>query len=242
MSGMSDYEDEMFRRGALDDSTIDLILSGRDPGREDLAPLVSFAESARGLARRPAPVPSTTLAAILADGVSATHLAEPELPAATSPNRRTKKMALAQRVSGLNIMAKAALGIGIAVAGVAGAGAAGALPDAAQHAVASTVSAVTPFEFPDSTDSHADFGKTTSSDATGASDDQKGVEGQSISSSAAQNGLTTASGTPASDHLPTSIPAGPPADPGSQSSNGTDNASGTPGESHVPTSVPPAHP
>lgn len=170
-------------------------------------------------------------------------------------------MSIAQLLTGLSVGAKAALGIGIAAASVTGAGAAGVLPGPAQHAVASAVSAVTPFEFPDNANSHADFGTTTSSDATGASDGQKGVNGQSVSSSASQNGLTTASGTPAGDHLPASIPAGPPADAGAQSSNstnsdggtppadagsqssdGTDTASGTPGGTYVPSSVPPAHP
>jgi hypothetical protein len=65
--------------------------------------------------------------------------------------------------------AKAALGIGIAAASVAGAGAAGALPGPVQHAMASAVSAVSPCEFPDQANTHADKGATTASDATVAS-------------------------------------------------------------------------
>jgi len=47
------------------------------------------------------------------------------------------------------LAAKVAFGMGVAAASVTAAGAAGVLPDPAQHAVASVVSAATPFAVPD---------------------------------------------------------------------------------------------
>jgi hypothetical protein len=281
MSVADDYEHEMFGRFDLDDDTIDVILSGRDPGRPDVAMLVAFVEDARSVTRRPAPTPSAPLAAILAEGLSteqsdlaataASNVRGTTKRAAGLPKWRKKTLAAAQLLTGLSLGAKAALGIGVAAAAVTGAGAAGALPDAAQHAVASTLSTVTPFEFPDNADTpdnantHADFGQTTSSDATGQSDGRHGVDGQSIASNAAENGLSVASDTPAGDHVPSSLPpeaprshgaeagesgesnastevnsqsSNAPEDPGSQSSNGIDTAASTPAGDHVPPQLP----
>lgn len=230
MSDSDDYHEEMFNARGLDDDVIDAILSGRDPGGADLAALVTFADQARAVARGPVPVPSPALASILTNGLPGDAGGAPgrEATAITAPKKSTRKRAAAQFLAGLSIGAKVALGAGIAAASVTAAGAAGVLPEGLQHTVASTVSAVTPFEFPDQANTHADHGKTTSSDATGASDGQPGVDPHSVSSGAADNGLTTASQTPAGDHVPTSVPAGPPADPGAQSSNSSNADSAHP--------------
>lgn len=70
------------------------------------------------------------------------------------------------------------------------------LPDAAQHAVAEAVCAVTPFEFPDEVNDKADFGDTVSTDAT---DEDNGVDGGTVSDDAKPDGTPTSqpSGTPA---------------------------------------------
>ena len=52
-------------------------------------------------------------------------------------------------LAGLGIAGKVALGASLAAAATTGAGAAGVLPKPLQHAVATTVSTITPFEFPD---------------------------------------------------------------------------------------------
>lgn len=70
-----------------------------------------------------------------------------------------------------SLVAKLALGVGIATASVTAAGAAGVLPDAAQHAVSSVIDATTPFSIPDGSAVHAaDLpvvdGSTTTSSTT----------------------------------------------------------------------------
>ena len=166
MSGAGDYEHEMFRRFDLDDETTDAIVSGRDPGRADVAMLVAFVEDARSLTRRPVPAPSAPLAAILAEGLSTekssvlvtagSNGSGPANEAAGPPTRRKRRMAVAQLLSGLSVGAKAAVGIGVAAAAVTGAGAAGALPGPAQHVIAAALNTVTPFGFPDNASTHAD--------------------------------------------------------------------------------------
>ena len=165
MSGAGDYEHEMFRRFDLDDETTDAIVSGRDPGRADVAMLVAFVEDARSLTRRPVPAPSAPLAAILAEGLATeksgvlvtagSNGSGPANEVAGPPTRRRRRTAVAQLLSGLSVGAKAALGIGVAAAAVTGAGAAGALPGPAQHAIAAALNTVTPFEFPDKASTHA---------------------------------------------------------------------------------------
>jgi len=237
----------------LCDDELDAILDGRDTGRPDVAPLAAFVAEVRELGSGPVPEPSLALASLLKHGVpvdesgSLRPAAVGNLPgreAKAAASRRTRRSTAARFVAGLGVGAKVALGVGVAAAGVGVAGAAGALPGPVQHAAAVTVSAVTPFEFPDEADSHADHGKTTSSDATGASDDQNGVNGQSVSSSAADSGSSTASETPAGDHGPVSVPVGPPADPGSQRSNSSnsDNSNSSNSNSSSGEHGPPADP
>lgn len=101
--------------------------------------LAAFVEDLRILAAGPAPEPRPGLLAVMRQGVVD--------PIAMPPGR--SKM-LVNTVLG-SLVAKLALAMGVAAAGVTAAGAAGALPDAAQHAVASVVDATTPFALPDPT-------------------------------------------------------------------------------------------
>lgn len=126
---------------------------------------------------------------------------------------------IAAKLTGLGLAAKVGLGLTMAAASATGAGAAGVLPDAAQHAVAEAVSAVTPFEFPDEANDKADFGDTVSTDAT---DEDKGVDGGTVSDDAKRQGDD----------------AGVPADAGSQGQTGIDQADETPAADSTPSSVP----
>lgn len=98
----------------------------------------------RSWGEEPAPVPSEALAALLEGDV------------APMPQPRRKRMLVSELLAGLGtkaaalgLAAKAALGVTVAAAAVTTAGAAGVLPDAAQHAVATAVQAVTPLQLPD---------------------------------------------------------------------------------------------
>ena len=150
-------------------------------------------------------------------------------------------MIIAELLAGLSVAAKA--GFGITAAGV--------LPAPAQHSVAATVEAVTPFSFPDKANAKADFGGTVSTDATDG-----GVDGKAVSTDAklnaeatlnaelnrpadpGQKGLDQANATPAAGRAPTAVPSGRPATAGTQSSAGLTTAASTPAAGHVPTSVP----
>lgn len=248
MSDPDGYEAEMLRRRLFDDEMSEAILTGRSPVPEEFAALVSFAEDARALSRSGVLSPRSELRAMFVDGVSAengdllvtaaSNVHGPAEQVAGLPKRRSKTMTFFEWIAGLSVGAKAALGVGIAAASVTGAGAAGALPGPIQDAVSSAVSAVTPFEFPSSANSHADFGKTVANDATGTSDSTPGVNGSSISSTAAQNGLATAGTTPAAGKAPAAVPTGAAANPGS----GTVPAPTVPSTvPPVPTTIPP-HP
>ncbi len=251
MSDPGGYEPEMLRRRVLDDETCEAILTGRSPVPEELAGLVLFAEDARALSRGRVLVPGSELQAMFVDGVSAengdllvtaaSNVHGPAQQVAGLPKRRNKKMTVAGLLAGLSLGAKAALGIGVAAASVTGAAAAGVLPDAAQHAVSSTVNSVSPFEFPDSANDHADFGKKVSDDATGRDNSAPGVDGKTISGDAAQNGLDTANNTPAAGHVPTSVPSGASSTPAADNvpTSVPSGASSTPAADNVPTLVPP---
>lgn len=257
MSGPGDYGSEMFRRGHIDDTAIEDLFTGNGAG-EELASLVVVAEELRGMARGSVPTPSAQLAAMLAQGFSTEKGDAPATAgsnvygpataqAAGLPKWRTRRMAVAEFLTGLSLAAKVALGAGVAAASVTAAGAANVLPAPAQNVVASTVEAVTPFSFPDKANEHADFGRRVSTDARDG-----GVDGSVISDEArrngeahradgagsgqpadpGQNGLDRAGTTPASGHVPTSLPA-----PG-HGATGADRAGETPAADHVPSSVP----
>jgi hypothetical protein len=161
------------------------------------------------------------------------------------------------RVASLGFAAKLGLGTAAAALSMAGAAAAGVLPDQANDAVRHAVEAVTPVEFTEPANEHpTNFGDRVWRDATGASDGQPGVDGDTISDEApgaahrpadpgapASTGLDRAAQTPAAPHLPGDVPAtqadetnGPPdgahADP--PSSNGGASGDHTPPSTPVP--------
>src|SRR5204862_732082 len=129
----------------------------------------------------PAPVPKPELALLMAKGFSTDPIDRPapEEPMVVSRHRRW-----AARLAGLGVAAKVGLGLGVAAAAVGSGGAAGVLPDPVQHVVASAVDTVSPFEFPDTANDHANFGATVSGDATGTTDGTPGVDGQAVSDAA----------------------------------------------------------
>jgi hypothetical protein len=275
---MSDFDvhfDEMSSIRPLDDAALEAYLTGRPGAADELEPLTLFAEGLEMALAGPAPAPKPNLATLLIEGFStekgdlpataASNVTGPASQAAGLPKWRKKKMlvteflsGLAAKLAGLGLAAKLGLGVGVAAAAVGGAGAANVLPEPVQHAVATAVDTVTPFQFPDKADPHSVFGATVAADATGASDGTPGVDGQTVADAAKQQGaanqgtgadrannsgatgstgLDRANETPAAGHVPTSLPT-PPANPGTQSSTGLDRANQTPAAGHVPTSLP----
>ena len=165
MSGGSDHHGEMSPPGALDETAIEAFLSGRATSAGELGPLAAFAEDVRMAVDRPVPVPTAGLARLMTDGISTPTGVTRGEPAhragvrAADSSKRRKTVLISEllagllaKLTGLGMAAKAALGMGVAAASVTGAGAANLLPDPAQHAVSTAVSAATPFELPDGDD------------------------------------------------------------------------------------------
>jgi hypothetical protein len=129
----------------------------------------------------------------------------------------------ASKLISLGLVAKVGLGVTVATASVAGAGAAGVLPDQANERARDAIEAVTPVEFDDPADDHGDnFGSVVSSDATGESDGEPGVDGSEISEMA-----------PGAANRPTD-PGQAPAEAGQPDATGTDRATETPAASYLP--------
>ena len=141
----------------------------------------------------------------------------------------------ASKLVSLSLAAKIGVGITVATASVAGAGAAGVLPDQANERAREAIEALTPVEFDSPADDHGkdagdpagsrgdnNFGSVVSSDATGESDGEPGVDGSEISSLA-----------PGAAHRPAD-PGQVPAQAGQPDSTGTDQATETPAAGHVP--------
>jgi hypothetical protein len=233
----------------LDDETSEAIMrcDAVDPGLEHLA---VFAKQVRNLGDGPAPPVSEELQALMASGGGQGR-------GAVERNRMfaDQTATATGRVASLGFAAKLGLGAAAATLSMAGAAAAGVLPDQANDAVRHAVEAVTPVEFTEPADEHpTNFGDRVSRDATGASDGQRGVDGDTISDEApgaahrpadpgqpASTGLDRAAQTPATPHLPEEVPAqadepngppdGAPADPPASPNGG---ASGD----HTPPSTP----
>jgi hypothetical protein len=152
----------------FDDSAIERLLAGDTAGGGELAPLSSFIDDARTAAEA-IPPPSPALAAALATGIL------PALAPAPQSLWRKSKMKIQGFLAGLGVAGKLALGAGVAAAATTGAGAAGVLPGPVQHAVASAVGAVTPFELPDGPhhdgDKVAEPGDTTTTTVEANGDD-----------------------------------------------------------------------
>ena len=164
---------------------------------------------------------------------------------------------LAGRVAGLGLVAKLGLGTSIAAAGVAGAGAAGVLPAGASNAVRDAIEAVSPVEFDNNSGGGTtSFGDRVSSDATGQSDGEKGVDGQRIAEQApgaanrpvggpgdgspgqsAETGLSRANQTPAAGHAPDTAGEAGNADAQQGDPDG-DGEAGNAGEGGRPETVP----
>jgi hypothetical protein len=249
-----DHGREMSLTWLLDDETSEAILRG-DEVVPHLERLALFANQVRGLGDAPAPPASPALQELIESGGG-------QLRSATAVSRMSagQGMPATRRVVRLGFAGKLGLGTAAAVLGMAGAAAAGVLPDQANNALRHAVEAFTPVEFPEPTAEHpTNFGDRVSTDATGASDGENGVDGGTISDQApgsahrsadagepADTGLDRAGETPAAPHVPADAPAqadtqnGPPdeapADPQSPPTTGpdSDGASGN----HAPTDAP----
>lgn len=139
-----------------DEGTVEALLSGRSVAAgDDLAPVATFLEDLRSLARDPAPAPSAALASFLSRDVPTQATAEAVRPEAVRPDAPTKrrsrtmtapKTGLAAKLAGMGLAARIALGGGVALAGVTTAGAAGVLPEGPQQVVGGAIETVTPFD------------------------------------------------------------------------------------------------
>jgi len=220
-----DHEDEMKASRLLHDDAIDAIVRG-DEVHPAHRPLAAFAEQVRALGEGPVPQASPELAALLygreavGDATAVAAGSDLDVPAARTGHGRRR----------LSPLAKVGLGT-LAVAGAVAAGAAGVLPAAANDAVRGAIAAVSPVEFGQHHDeprSDDNFGNRVSSDATGESDGQPGVDGQQTSEEApgathrsgdtpGQSGVTgldQANQTPAAPNAPDATGTGQDAHPG----------------------------
>jgi hypothetical protein len=222
VSTFGDDGSEMTPIWLMDDDTVEAIVAG-DEVDARFAPLTAFAHNVRALGDEPVPTASPALEDLFARGAAPGR----------SGQRRPRMLAqglvtAAAKLAALGVAAKVGLGVSVAAASVAGAGAAGALPDPANDRVRGAIEAVTPVDFDDPADSDdpTRFGDRVSSDATGESDDDNGVDGRGISDEA-----------PGASHRPT--------DPGSSNQSnpsdatGLDRADETPAAPHLPDDVPP---
>ena len=255
MTTSGDHGPEMSLTWLLDDETCEGIIrcDEVDAGLEALA---VFARQVRDLGDEPSPAASPALQALIASGGTQRRGA-----IVRSRMFADRSMTANGRVASLGFAAKLGLGTAAAALGMAGAAAAGALPDRADQALRNAVEAVTPVEFTEPDADPTDFGERVSNDATGASDGEPGVDGDTISDEApgavyrpadpAGAALDRAGETPAASHLPTDVPApqgdkpteasgSAPADPSTTPTTGPD--SGGASGNHAPPDAPPAPP
>ena len=207
MTGTGDDVPEMPAAPLLDEVTIDAIVDGDAP--QGVCHLAAFAAGVLAVGDEPPPQPSPELAAFLAHGgpTLAVERATVVLPAVT---RRRSVLA---RVAGVSLVAKISVATTAAAAGVVGAGAAGMLPGPAGGFVRDAIEVVTPVEFtdddsgggPDRGDADpsdepgtapgdlgdaqvpslpGEHGDRVSSDATGDSDGDPGVDGPTVAEQA----------------------------------------------------------
>jgi hypothetical protein len=129
----------------------------------------------------------------------------------------------ASKLVSVGLAAKIGVGVTVATASVAGAGAVGVLPDHATDVARDAIEAVTSVEFDEpATDHTENFGSVVSSDATGESDGERGVDGPAISEMA-----------PGAAHRPAN-PGQAPAQTGPSEGTGLDQATETPAAPHIP--------
>ena len=240
MTSSGDDVPDMPPAPLLDDATIDAILDGghASPGTE---PLTAFAAGVLALAEDPPPPPSPELAAFLAHGGPTLTV---ERATVVIPIRARHRSVLA-RAAGLSLAMKVGFATAAAAAGVVGAGAAGVLPGPASGIVRDAIEVVTPVEFGDtdprgggprggeadrrdSDDAPGDaqdpslpgeHGDRVSSDATGESDGEPGVDGPTVAEQApgAANRPTVPPGQPGGTPpatTPQGTPGGPAGTPG----------------------------
>lgn len=129
----------------------------------------------------------------------------------------------ASKLASLGLAAKLGVAATVTTAGVAGAGAAGVLPDQVNERARDAIEVVTPLELDEPATDHGDnFGSTVSSDATGESDGEPGVDGREISEMA-----------PGAAHRPDD-PGRAPAEAGPPEDTGVDRATDSPGAPALP--------
>ena len=185
---------------AFDDAAAEAFLSGRPLGAGELGPLAAFADDVRAAVDGPPPAPTAAMATLLTKGISTPTGATRATLAPTAGTRgaavskRRKPMLISEllagllaKLAGLGAASKAALGLGVAAASVTGAGAAGILPDPAQHAVATAVSAATPFELPDPDGVVAGADDSDGTDGSQNGDDTEGDTGGDDADTAVAN-------------------------------------------------------
>ncbi|HEY7071504.1 MAG TPA: hypothetical protein VH479_15355 [Acidimicrobiales bacterium] len=148
------------------DDVLEALVRGDDV-RGSHASLAGFVREVRAMEDDPVPVPSEQLAALL-----------------EGRPLGMARLVGAGRVGGLGRAAKLGMGAGLAAAGVLAAGAIGVLPAAANNAVRDAIEVVTPVQFTDNQDHPENFGDRVSTDATGESDGENGVDGRQISDEA----------------------------------------------------------
>lgn len=225
-----DYEDEMRPPRPLDDATVDLILAGEPVGDDGLLAVAAFVADLRSSATS-SPPPSAALAAVLAGGVatidhggvvptSARRAARPLGRGSSWAGRRPRLLprllsVFAVPVGTAGVGAKAAFGLAMAAASVTAAGAADILPDPVQHAMASVVRAVSPFEIPDPAGHHRDAGDSVDPDRDGdASGEAPSTSDETVPpDGSAPSGISSPrlDGTdpaPADGSVPTTVPSG----------------------------------
>jgi hypothetical protein len=204
-----DHDIEMKSPRFLNDDVIETIVRG-DEVHPAHRPLAAFAEHLRGLGEGPVPQASPELAALLygreAVGDGTTLAVEPGLA-----GRRRHR---------LGPLAKVGIGTTLALAGATVAGAAGILPAAANRAVQGMIEVVSPVEFGGHHADDDNFGSRVSTDATGESDGEPGVDGQQISEQA-----------PGAAHRTGRTGSG---SSGSSDATGLDQANQTPAAPHAP--------
>ncbi|HEX6420073.1 MAG TPA: hypothetical protein VFZ77_16350 [Acidimicrobiales bacterium] len=237
----------------LDDAAIEAIVRGDAPAGAGEA-LARFAAGVRAQGDGAPPPASPALAHLLAHGEPDGDGCAPGAAAGAAVVPLTPRAArrrMLARVAGLGLAAKLALGAGVAAAGVLGAG---ALPGTPGRLVRDAIRAVTPIELPgehgpadpgrrggvptgdESVDLPGDHGDRVSSDATGESDGQTGVDGGQVAETAPGTGQRPGE-TPAATADPgapqSTVPPGAPGRPSNP------NAPADPGPpSSVPSTVP----
>ena len=239
MSGHGDSDAMMRSTRYTYDDVLEALVRGDDVPSSH-ASLAAFASEVRAMEDDPVPAPSEQLAALLEGrplGVA--------------------RLVGAGKVAGLGRRAKMGLGAGLATAGVLAAGAIGVLPAAATNAVRGAIEVVTPVQFNDNQDHPENFGDRVSTDATGESDGENGVDGRQISEEApgadnrgdsarpdAPPGETGVTGQDRADQTP-AVTAPGQVDPGANGDgqDGDESPTTTEQQDHTPQStVPPVRP